>query len=80
MINRYKVYRIVEYVKQSGFVYEVDELKEDIEGILANYGIIDLCDEEYDLLRAELLPLAEQFEFSEVLHLVAEHELNPISI
>ena len=74
MINNYKINKIVQYIRQSEFKFEVEEVLQDIKGILADYGILDLSDDEYLFLQTELLPLAEQFEISEVLYLTSRQE------
>ncbi len=67
MIDKHKMHRIVEYMKLSDFEFETDEVIENLSDILAHYGHADtdLTDDEYYLLIAELLPLAERFEFRE---------------
>ena len=74
LINNYKINKIVKYIRQSEFKFEVEEVVQDIKGILADYGILDLSDDEYLFLQTELLPLAEQFEISEVLYLTSRQE------
>ena len=75
MINNYKIYRITQYIKASSFEFEVDEVIEGLESILAYYNVFDyLSKEEYHILMDELLALAEQFEFSEVSYLVAQED------
>ncbi len=77
MINKYKIFRIVEYIKLSDFEFEIDEVIEHLNEVLAYYDVIDadLTDDEYLTLIGELLPLAEQFEFREVSHLVAQDDM-----
>ena len=75
MINNYKIYRITQYIKASSFEFEVDEVVESLESVLAHYNVIDhLNKEEYYILMDELLGFAEQFEFSEVSYLVAQED------
>lgn len=71
MIDKYKINRIVEYIKQSEFEFELDEVIHDTERILAYYDIVDieLSEDEYILLMLELLPLAEAFEFREAAYI-----------
>ncbi len=74
MIDRYKIHRIVEYIKL--FEFEISDVEENLDNVLGNYGLleIDLTAEEYKLLENELLPLAEEYEFSEVSRLVLQEE------
>lgn len=76
MVNKYKLNKIVEYIKASGFEFETFEVEEEFERILAYYGIFtfDLTHDEIILLKAELLPLAEQFEFGEVAYLTSQED------
>ena len=77
MINKYKIFRIVEYIKLSDFEFEINEVIQNLEEILAQYGFVDadLNQDEFLQLMAELIPLAEQFEFREVSHLVAQDDM-----
>jgi len=77
MINRYKIHRIVEYIKQSDFEFETFDVLEEIDTVLAYYDLLDieLNEEETALLVSELLPLAEEFEFREVSFLVSQDDL-----
>ena len=76
MINEYKIHRMVEYIKLSDFEFETEEVTESLENVLSHYGLaeVDLTDEEYQSLIAELLPLAEKFEFREVEHLAFQDD------
>lgn len=76
MINNYKIYKMVEYIKLFEFEFETYEVMENLNEVLACYDVanIDLTDEEWSLLVNELLPLAEQFEFSEVIHLALQND------
>jgi len=74
MMNRYKMYRIVEYIKLFEFEFDTYEVTENLNTVLAHYDVvdIDLTDEEQKLLTEELFELAEQFEFREAQHLAFE--------
>ena len=76
MIDRYKIYGIVEYIKLFDFEFETFDVLEQLDSVLAYYDLldVDINEEEHDLLIHELLPFAEQFEFSEVSHLVAQDD------
>jgi hypothetical protein len=76
-MDRYKIHRVVECIKQYDFEFEVPEVVENLQGVLANYGLVDadLTDDEEVLLMIELIPLAEQFEFGEVDYLVLQAEV-----
>lgn len=78
MIDKYKINRMVEYMKSSGFNFEVFEVVENLDQILSYYGLIDieLKEDEYLFLMAELLPLAEEFEFREAEYLSLQE--NPL--
>ncbi len=80
MIDRHKIHRIVEYIKLSEFEFDIIDVMEDMDNVLSYYGLLetDFTNDEYKLLKNELLPLAEGFEFSEVGHL-ALHEESSIS-
>ncbi|MBS3135955.1 hypothetical protein J4401_03265 [Candidatus Woesearchaeota archaeon] len=69
-MNRYKIYKMVQYIRNSSFEFEVHEVEENLHEILTLYGFdIELTAEE-ELLKFELTLLAEQWEFSEVARLV----------
>jgi hypothetical protein len=76
MIDRHKIHRIVEYIKLFEFEFEISDVEENLDNVLGNYGLleIDLTAEEYKLLKNELLPLAEEYEFSEVSRLALQEE------
>ena len=76
MINRHKIHRIVEYIKLFEFEFEVVEVIENLYSILSSYDLLDmaLTDDEYNFLKNELLPLAENFEFAEVSRLTLPEE------
>jgi len=76
MIDRYKIHKIVEFIKRFNFEFEVVEVEENLQQILNHYDFIDveLTSEEHRLLVDELIPLAEQFEFREAQHLAFEQE------
>ena len=69
-MNRYKIYKMVQYIRNSSFEFEVHEVEENLHEILTLYGFdIELTAEEEELLKFELALLAEQFEFSEVVRM-----------
>ena len=69
-MNRYKIYKMVQYIRNSSFEFEVHEVEENLHEILTLYGFdIELTAEEEELLKFELTLLAEQFEFSEVVRM-----------
>ncbi|MEA2037706.1 MAG: hypothetical protein U9O94_09425 [Nanoarchaeota archaeon] len=75
MVNRFKIHRIVEYIKLFGFEFETYDVIESLDGVLTFYNVFDhISDEEYYFLIDELLLLAEQFEFSEVDHLASQDD------
>ncbi len=76
MIDKYKINKIVEYIKLSDFEFETDEVIENLDKVLAHYNTvgIDLTDDEYYFLIEELFPLAEQFEFRESAYLASQDE------
>ena len=70
-MNRYKIYKMVQYIRNSSFEFEVHEVEENLHEILGLYGFqVELTPEEEELLKFELTLLAEQFEFSEVARMV----------
>ena len=77
MIDKYKLHRIVEYMKQLDFEFETDEVIENLSTILTYYGLADaeLTDEEYYFLISELLPLSERFEFREAEYLALQDDI-----
>lgn len=70
----FKVHRIVEYLKSTGFDLETDEVREmELADILEGYDIfVSLPPEEQQLLRDELLMLAEKNEIREGLQKTRE--------
>ena len=77
-MSRIKVHRIVEYIRSRGeFPFERDDVLDDLDEVLAYYGISTLLDrDEQAAVTQELLKLAEQFEVAEVVRLTA-HQLEP---
>ncbi len=64
--SRFKVHSIIECIRQYDFCFEMDELQESVEEILAYFGIhVFLSLFERRLVLAELAGLAEDFEVSE---------------
>lgn len=76
MIDKLKINKIVEYIQQFRFEFEVIEVEEGLLDILGYYelGNLDLTSEEHELLVQELTPLAEEFEFNEAAHLAFQEE------
>lgn len=76
MIDKQKIHKMVEYIKQYDFEFEIDEVIQNMEGILAEYGFVDieLSQDEFLQLMTDLLPLAEKFEFSEASHLALQED------
>jgi len=76
MIDKYKIYRIVEYIKLFEFEFDTYEVIENLNTVLAHYDVVDmdLTNEEYYILIEELLELAEQFEFRESAHLALQED------
>lgn len=69
------VRRIVEYVRQFDMWFDVEDVLEDLRGVLALYGVCAvLAGWELELLREELVGLAEREEFREVSRLVLREE------
>ena len=69
-MDNIKINRIVNYIKQFAFEYEIDEVKENINGILADFKIYDiLSDKEIEILKLELEELAEEYEMREAIRL-----------
>jgi len=69
-MDNMKLNKIIGYIKQYPFEYEVQEVEENLSSILLDYGIEDIIsEEETQVLRKELTALAEKYEFKEVLHL-----------
>jgi len=70
MTNKYKIYMIVEYIKQFDFDFGTLEVLENLNGVLAHYHIAaDLTGYEGYVLANELYKLALQVEFQEAAYL-----------
>ncbi len=64
--SRFLVHSIIECIRQYDFCFEVVELQESVEEILAYFGIhVSLSMDERRLVIDELAGLAEDFEVSE---------------
>ena len=76
MVNEYKLNKIVESIRANGFEFETFEVEENLYGILAFYSMSDigLSKEEELILKKELMELAEQYEFAEVLYLASQDD------
>jgi hypothetical protein len=73
-INRQIIHNVVEYIKQSGFEFDCHDVLEDTEGILDYYQIFNRFNqEEFKLLKNELLRLAEERQTQEILYLIENH-------
>jgi len=69
------IHRVVEYVRQFDIWFDVEDVLEDLDGILAFYGLyVELASWERRLLARELVRLAEQQEFAEVSRLVLKED------
>ena len=77
MLDRYKIHRFVEYIKQFEFEFEIVDVIENLNDVLIYFGLgqMFLTDEECDLLIKELLPFAEAFEFREAGRLAGKEDL-----
>jgi hypothetical protein len=79
-MNRHKLNYTVEYIRtQAEFPFDVLDVEEDLNAVLAYFGLHpELDDEERQELCRDLFPLASEAELSEIARLVdeaAEHEL-----
>ena len=69
-MRRVKMNRIIEYIQHLGFDYDTYDVEENFDGILCQYGIYEVFDEEERAqLKAELYQLAEQYEFREMIRI-----------
>ncbi len=75
-MNRYKLNYILEYIKQqSEFPFDVLDVNDGVEPILAYYGLHpELDDDEKDEIRAELVGIASECELAEIARLVDRAE------
>ena len=65
------VRHIVEYVRQFDVCFDVEDVQDDLKAVLAAYGVCAVLEDwELELLRVELVGLAEREEFREVSRLV----------
>lgn len=67
-MDRYKIHKAVEYIRtQPEFPFDGIDVEESLEEVLAYFGLHpQLDDEEFEVLRQELLPMAWADEESEV--------------
>jgi len=74
-IDRQSIHNIVEYIKHCGFEFDCHDVKENTQRILDHFGIINnFNQQEYQVLKKELLKMAEQYQTREILQLI---ENNP---
>jgi len=70
-IDRQSIHNIVEYIKTCGFEFDCHDVKENTQRILDYFGIINnFNQQEYRLLKKELLQMAEQHQTREILQLI----------
>ncbi len=76
-MNPYKVHRVVEYIRmQTEFPFDVLDVDEDMEQVLAYFGMHpELDDEERREIHGELREMASEAELAEIARLVTEAEL-----
>lgn len=76
-MDRYKVHRIVEYIRmQTEFPFDVMDVDEDVEQVLAYFGLHPaLEDEERQEIQRELGEIAGEAQLAEIARLVTEAEL-----
>ena len=75
-MNRRKLNQTVEYIRtQAEFPFDVLDVEEDIEAVLAYFGLHpELDDEERSELLSDLYPIASAAELAEMFRLVDEEE------
>ncbi|MCK4385704.1 MAG: hypothetical protein KAW16_05810 [candidate division Zixibacteria bacterium] len=77
-IDRQSIHNIIEYIKHCGFEFDCHDVKENTQRILDYFGIINnFNQQEYRLLKKELLKLAEQYQTREILQLI-ENSPDPL--
>ncbi len=68
-MRKLKLFRTIEYLKTKDLFYDVEDVDDDIEGVLAYYGISEnFTDSELYVIREELKDIIEQQEFIEAAH------------
>ena len=72
-MNRYKLHRIIEYIRmQEEFPFDVLDVEEDIEAVIAYFGLHpELDDEERAEILRDLYPIANEAELAEMEWLTA---------
>lgn len=83
-MDRYKIHKAVEYIRiQPGFPFDGADVEESVEEVLAYFGLHpQLDEEEKQVLREELLPMAwadEEAEMSRVVELSGQSGVTPVS-
>ena len=74
-MRKRRLHRVAEYLKTVDFYHDTFDLEDDIEQVLAEYGICDaFTDKELGQLQKDLRPLAERNEFNEALRYAANTE------
>lgn len=70
-MNRYKLHRIVEYIRtQHEFPFDVIDVIEDIEAVLSYFGLHpEIDDQERMELLHDLYPIASEAELAEIAQL-----------
>jgi len=70
-IKNQEIHNIIEYIKQAGFEFDCQDVLEDTQSIFDHYGVFNNFNQEgFELLKGELLKLAEERQTQEILYLI----------
>jgi len=72
--QKIQIHNIIEHIKRSGHRFDCQDVIENTQGILDQHGIISSFNqEEFQLIKTDLLKIAGVYQTQEILYLIENH-------
>jgi len=72
--RKQQIHNIIEYIKRSGIRFDCQDVLENTQNILDHHGLISKFNqEEFNLIKTELLKIAGEYQTQEILYLIENH-------
>ena len=72
--KRQQIHNIIEYIKRSGIRFDCQDVIENTQNILDYHGLISKFNqEEFNLIKTELLKIAGEYQTQEIVYLIENH-------
>ena len=72
--RKQQIHNIIEYIKRSGIRFDCQDVIENTQSILDYYGLIGKFNqEEFSLIKTELLKIAGEYQTQEIVYLIENH-------